>query len=91
MGERIIIPAIPETQTTPERAFWDAFIGGLEALAGMTDEIDMQEVLAGFEGETGEDAVTLLYNYYLQITVQDDTSSDLETVEQFLRHNHILE
>ena len=91
MSEKIVIPAIPEEQTTPERAFWDTFIGALHGLANMSPEIDMIESLQDMAEETEEDAAMLLYNYYIEITTEPGEENDLVEVESFLRHSGILE
>jgi hypothetical protein len=91
MSERIVVPFTPEMETTPERAFWDRFIRALEGLASTSEEIDMTEELSLFEDETEEDAITLIYDYYLQITTPPDESDELVNVEEFLRHGGILE
>ncbi|MBI3889552.1 hypothetical protein HY312_03190 [Candidatus Saccharibacteria bacterium] len=91
MSESIAISYTPESKTTPERYFWDSFIGALNGLAHMSSEIDMRETLLEFEDEIEEDAVMLIYNYYIMICGEAGESTELDRVEAFLVHSGILE
>ena len=91
MGEIIALTAVPEKETTPERAYWDSFIGALNGIASMSSEVDMIETLSSMEEETEEDAAMLLYNYYLNITTDVGEQDDLQNTEDFLCHYGLLE
>lgn len=91
MSESIAISYTPEKETTAERYFWDSFIGALNGLAHMSSEIDMRETLLEFEDEAEEDAIMLIYNYYIMIHSGVGGSVELDRVEAFLIHSGLLE
>jgi hypothetical protein len=89
----------PESETTPERYFWDNFIRSIGAIAEVStsedshehDPVDMTDTLTQMQYETEEDALTLLYNYTTQLVVAPGQSSKLEAVESFLASNGFIE
>lgn len=91
-----LVPFTAEDDTTSERFFWDGVIRCLDAIADVCagDEeqaFELYETLEGLREETEEDALMLLYNYTLNVTVPPGTSSNLSLVEDFLRANGLIE
>jgi|GEM_PF-5040865 len=80
----------PENETTPERYFWDNVIRCIEALSEV-DETITWDIVESLKDEDREDALTLLYNYTIMVTVADGESSNLEQVEAFLAANGLTE
>ncbi len=91
MSESLAVSYTSEEETTPERYFWDNFLGALNGLAHMSPEIDMQEILLEYENELEEDAVMLVYGLYVETHSEVGESVELDHVESFLHHSGLLE
>jgi len=66
-----IIPDILESETIPERFFWDRIIRAVTTLSELSDEVDLFETLQDLKDESDEDAVNLLYSYTTMIEVPE--------------------
>lgn len=73
------------------RQDWDRIIRCLYALSELSDEIDLYEELEMLRDEDLEDALTVVFNYWIAIAVPEEESTDLQEVIELLKENGLIE
>lgn len=96
-----IIPSALENEKTAERAFWDKVIKAVVLLAEAAEilikqgedfgEVNFNETMESLRAETDEDALMLLYNYVVMLSVGERQPIELDEVAAFLAEMGLVE
>ena len=84
------IPATPDGESE-SRQTWDRIIHCLYVLSELSNAIDLFEELEALRDETEEDALMVIFNYWINISTLEGESNDLQWVTDLLIENGLIE
>jgi predicted ThiF/HesA family dinucleotide-utilizing enzyme len=96
-----VIPIISENETTAERVFWDRVIRAVALVVEASEvlveqgedfgKVDFAETVESLRDETEEDALMLLYNYVVMLSVGAGQPVELDEIHDFLAEMGLVE